>query len=72
MATLPRLIASFKVEGDGVQAPGSIVLRELDNSITPYATHFYNEQDRGYHHGHYFSTLKRATADFDERKARRS
>jgi hypothetical protein len=32
-----------------------------------YATHFYNSQDGGFHHGHYFTNLSNAEADFARR-----
>jgi len=59
-----KIIKIYPVAGDGVQAPGSVVLRQFGER---YATHFYNDQDGGFHHGHYFSNLPDAEADFNRR-----
>jgi hypothetical protein len=59
-----QIIKSHPVAGDGTQAPGCLVLRKFGEQ---YATHFYNEQDGGFHHGHYFSNLPDAEADFARR-----
>jgi hypothetical protein len=59
-----QIIKSHPVAGDGAQAPGCLVLRQFG---TQYATHFYNEQDGGFYHGHYFSKLADAEVDFNRR-----
>lgn len=59
-----QIIKSHPVAGDGAQATGCLVLRQLGQQ---YATHFYNAQDGGFHHGHYFSRLDDAEADFARR-----
>ena len=58
------IIKSHSVPGDGAQAPGYVTLTQFGEQ---YATHFLNEQDGGFHHGHYFSTLAQAEADFAQR-----
>jgi len=45
------------------------VLRQFGEQ---WATHFYNDQDGGFHHGHYFATLDKAEADFLKRVAQYS
>ena len=68
MTNATLILASFPISGDGVQAPGAVVLRELGGQ---YVTHFFNAQDGGYYHGHYFpKTLggfTDAAADFKSR-----
>jgi hypothetical protein len=59
-----QIIKSHLVPGDGAQAPGFVTLRQLGQQ---YATHFYNSQDGGFHHGHYFTNLSNAEADFARR-----
>ncbi|MEG4406375.1 hypothetical protein [Microcoleus sp. MON2_D5] len=59
-----QIIKSHLVPGDGAQAPGFVTLRQWG---LQYATHFYNAQDGGFHHGHYFPNLPQAEADFARR-----
>lgn len=59
-----QIIKSAPIHGGGGQAPGFIVLRQFGSQ---WATHFYNTQDGGFHHGHYFPNLDKAEADFTER-----
>ena len=59
-----QIIKAHPVPGDGAQAPGFLTLRQWGQQ---YATHFYNSQDGGFHHGHYFSNLPDAEADFARR-----
>jgi hypothetical protein len=59
-----QIIKSHLVPGDGAQAPGFVTLRQWGEQ---YATHFYNSQDGGFHHGHYFTNLSNAEADFARR-----
>lgn len=42
-----------------------IVLREWASAQTPFVVHTFNEQDGGFHHGHYCATLERAREVFD-------
>ena len=62
--TKQQIIKLHPVAGDGAQAPGSVVLRKWGEQ---WATHFYNDQDGGFHHGHYFSNLPDAETDFNRR-----
>lgn len=64
-----QILNLHPVLGDGAQAPGHIVLRQFGEQ---WATHFYNDQDGGFHHGHYFASLEKAEADFDKRVAQYS
>ncbi|MEG5066782.1 hypothetical protein QUB33_24505 [Microcoleus sp. B3-A4] len=59
-----QIIKSHPIPGGGGQAPGFLVLRRRGEQ---YATHFYNSQDGGFHHGHYFANLAQAEADFARR-----
>jgi hypothetical protein len=59
-----QIIKSHLVPGDGAQAPGFVTLRQFG---AQWATHFYNAQDGGFHHGHYFANLAQAEIDFARR-----
>jgi hypothetical protein len=59
------ILKSHPIPGDGVQAPGYVTLRQW--APDQWATHFYNRQDGGFHHGRYFSGLDNAEADFTRR-----
>lgn len=59
-----QIIKSHPIPGDGAQAPGFVTLRQWGEQ---YATHFYNSQDGGFHHGHYFSKLDDAETNFARR-----
>ena len=48
-------------------ASHQIVLRYINRE---YVTHFYNVEDGGYHHGHYFSSETVARADYHSRVSR--
>jgi len=61
-----QILELHPVLGDGIQAPGYLILRQFG---TQWATHFYNEQDGGFHHGHYFATLDEAEDNFKKRVA---
>ena len=73
----PELIEAAKrgalqfhgMDGDGVQAPGAIVIRDL-GGVHPFVVHFANTQSGGYHSGSYCQTLDQAIARFNERKGR--
>lgn len=45
-----------------------IVLREWASAQTPFVVHTFNEQDGGFHHGHYCGTLARAREVFDAKE----
>lgn len=45
-----------------------IVLREWASAQTPFVVHTFNEQDGGFHHGHYCNTLARAREIFDAKE----
>ncbi|MEG4263735.1 hypothetical protein QUA41_27785 [Microcoleus sp. Pol11C1] len=59
-----EIINYHPVPGDGVRAPGRVTLTQWGGQ---WATHFYNEQDGGFHHGHYFNNLTDAEVDFAHR-----
>ena len=42
-----------------------LVVRDWVSSYNPYVVHTFNEQDGGFHHGHYCETLERAMEVFD-------
>lgn len=44
-----------------------LVIREWSSQQAPFVVHTFNEQDGGFHHGHYCETLKRAAVVFAER-----
>ena len=63
-----KLLKEFKTPGDEFTAPGAEVLRHNEaNKFHPYVTHWRNDQDGGFYVGHYFSNLKDAEDDFEER-----
>lgn len=55
--------------GDGIQAPGALVVRHVDGAH-PLAVHFLNLQCGGYHGGTYCGTLAEALESFRERLGR--
>lgn len=60
---------SFK--GNGIQAPGTVVLRDKgESSLHRYVTHRRNDQVGGYYHGHYFDSYADAFEDYTARCAR--
>jgi hypothetical protein len=54
------LIKSIPIKGDGVQAPGAVTMCEIDNPHHPFAVHFFNAQDGGFHAGEYSKTRAEA------------
>jgi len=74
----PKLIADYKMradrfygmDGDGIQAPGAIVLAFLRNSHDPYVVWFANTQVGGTSGGDYCKTAAEALEAFD-RKCKR-
>lgn len=66
-----RLLRQHRTPGDGVTAPGRVVL--IERGPDDYVTWWQNLQDTGLYHGHYFSDPKaggRAQADYDARVSR--
>ena len=47
------VIKSVPVAGDGVYVPGAIVMCRIHDVTRPFAIHFFNEQDGGFHMGSY-------------------
>ena len=45
-----------------------LVVRDWVSSYNPYVVHTFNEQDGGFHHGHYCDSLERAMEVFDAKK----
>lgn len=78
---MTELLAEFKIQGNGIRAPGAIVLRKLPKGggSYEYVTHFRNDQTKGYCDGNYFTVwnddarevdgimLKAAQEDFHAR-----
>lgn len=63
-----RADKSYPMDGDGIQAPGVIVLAFLrDNPATPYVVWFCNTQDGGIYNGDYCYTREEAEAVFDRK-----
>lgn len=60
-----KLLKSHPVSPKPGLAPGEITLREWKEG--EWVTHFHNLQDGGYYHGHYFTDLAEAEADYDQR-----
>lgn len=65
MTQTHRILKSYPISAAPAIAPGEITLREWGEG--QWVTHFHNLQDNGYYHGHYFSDLAQAEADFEER-----
>lgn len=63
---MKKLLKSRFIPPQPGLAPGEIVLRELREG-KEWATHFHNLQDSGYYHGHYFTSLAEAEADYEKR-----
>lgn len=70
----PDLIADFRMradrfygmDGDGMQAPGAIVIAFLrSNPLHPYVVWFANTQDGGTHYGDYCKTRDEADEAFN-------
>jgi hypothetical protein len=56
-------IEFYGMDGDGMQAPGAIVIREV-GGYHPFAVYFANTQCGGYCHGDYCETLDEAQEAF--------
>lgn len=66
----PITLLTTPVAGDGIQAPGAVVLRDMGpRADCRFVVHFYNDQDGGYHNGSYFVSYQYAAAvrEFCER-----
>lgn len=59
------VLGSAQVFGDGAQAPGFVTLCKVDGGF-PFAVHFFNSQDGGFHEGTYCDTYQKAAARFCE------
>lgn len=59
----------YGMDGDGIQAPGAIVVREV-GGYSPFAVHFANTQCGGFHGGQYCKTLEEARSYAAKRAAR--
>lgn len=55
------------MDGDGIQAPGAIVIRETGRDLHPFVVHFANTQCGGYHSGNYCTTRSEAETVAAER-----
>lgn len=62
------LVEASPVFGDGIQAPGYIVL--CNTRQEQYATYFFNEQDGGCHSGSYHDSEAQAFEAYDQRVRR--
>ena len=60
------VLKSHRIPKQPGLAEGQIILREW-RAGEEWATHFYNLEDGGYYHGHYFNSLEAGEADFEER-----
>jgi len=65
-----KVIKSVAVPGDGVQAPGAVVMCEVNSEHHPLAVHFFNAQDGGFHSGNYCKTRAEAEEAFGQRALR--
>lgn len=64
-------IKEYRMAGDGIQAPGAIVIRRLEhNKRHPYVVHFRNDQCGGYCDGDYCENYLDAWEAYD-RKCKR-
>lgn len=61
------IIAAMPTAGDGIQAPGRVLLCHRDDKYHPYVTWWQNAQDTGCYTGHYFKSLEGAKYDFAHR-----
>jgi hypothetical protein len=64
-----ELLKSVDIEGRGAQAPGAVVMCQVGGHH-PYAVHFFNKQDGGFHQGNYCETLEDAEKAFAQRVLR--
>jgi hypothetical protein len=65
-----QVMAATEVRGDGVQAPGSVVLSYTGNAPQPYVAHFFNSQDGGFHAGNYCTDSHAAYRAYHAKVAR--
>ena len=66
MACRPSVIDFAPMVGDGIQAPGAIVLRK-SRGAHPYVVHFYNAQDDAFYYGDYCATEHEGRRAFDQK-----
>jgi hypothetical protein len=60
------VLKSVTIYGDGVQAPGAVVMCEIPGAH-PYVIHFFNAQDGGFHSGDYCKTRVEAEEAYAKR-----
>lgn len=66
-----QIVKSVVIYGDGVQAPGAVVMSIIErNQEHPYAIHFFNAQDGGFHAGNYCATREEAEEAYTKRALR--
>lgn len=61
------LVARLNVPGDGIRAPGMLILVSREDEPHPHVTWWFNTQAGGRCHGNYFKTYEEAVHDFAER-----
>ena len=61
---------STPVTPGAAQAPGRITLCNVNSEAHPYAVHFFNEQDGGFHSGSYHKDFDEAKVAFEARVTR--
>ena len=64
------IVKSTAVQGDGFQAPGQVTLCRIENSHHPFAVHFFNEQDGGFHGGQYCENYAEADREYSRQVTR--
>lgn len=72
VSAMPSVLWFHGMAGDGCQAPGAIVVRDMGESRTAgrYAVHFANFQDGGFHSGDYLDSPDEAARVASERLRR--
>jgi hypothetical protein len=63
------VIKHVDIAGHGAQAPGAVVMCKV-GGFHPYAVHFFNKQDGGFHSGNYCEIREDAEKAFAERVKR--
>lgn len=65
-----EVVERTEVKGDGIQAPGFVVMSTTGEVPFAYAVHFFNAQDGGFHSGDYCKDLTEASASYRDKVAR--
>lgn len=68
--TVGRLLLAMEFAGDGIGAPGRIVLAHEEGANHPFRVHWQNRQDGGCGSGGYHRELSEALEDMAERVRR--